>query len=395
MIRKTETPQTVILLFLISFATVGSAFVAAAIPGIATTFGVSVSAAQWVITFFLAGYALGNLVWGPLSSSIGRRRMLITGLFVEVTGTLFCLAAAYLGAFHLLLAARVVEGFGASIGFVATLVMIADSFSGDKARRTMGYAMTSFAIAPALSLLVGGIVTQHLGWISCFWGLLFYGFLLLFLILLLPETLEKRKRCNFHMGLMVRGYGKTVAHREFLAFASLGGLSKAISYAYITGSPFIAIHLLGASPSRYGLWSLIPNMGYLCGAFLAGKLAGRSKPVTLVFTGWAVGLGGAIICLFLFQAGKVSLWTLFPPLALALGGAAMVSSNANALAMGSIEDKGLGSGFLAFLQIGLAGMGSAAMSLFHSGSALPLPSVVIGLLIVMIAIIFTTRRDFH
>ena len=104
MIRKTETPQTFILLFLISFATVGSAFVAAAIPGMATTFGVSVSTAQWVITFFLAGYALGNLVWGPLSSSIGRRRMLITGLFVEVTGTLFCLAAAYLGAFHLLLA---------------------------------------------------------------------------------------------------------------------------------------------------------------------------------------------------------------------------------------------------------------------------------------------------
>ena len=181
MIRKRETPQTFILLFLISFATVGSAFVAAAIPGMATAFGVSVSTAQWVITLFLAGYALGNLVWGPLSSSIGRRRMLIAGLFVEVTGTLFCLAAAYLGAFHLLLAARVVEGFGASIGFVATLVMIADSLSGDKARRTMGYVMTSFAIAPALSLLVGGVVTQHLGWIACFWGLLFYGIFLLFL----------------------------------------------------------------------------------------------------------------------------------------------------------------------------------------------------------------------
>jgi len=197
------------------------------------------------------------------------------------------------------------------------------------------------------------------------------------------------------VGVVVRGYGKTVAHKGFLAFASLGGLSKAISYAYITGSPFIAIHLLGASPSRYGLWSLLPNMGYLCGAFLAGKLADRSKPVTLVFVGWAVGLGGAIICLFLFLAGKVSLWTLFPPLALVLGGAAMVSSNANALAMGSIKDKGLGSGFLAFLQIGLSSIGSAAMSLFHSGSALPLPSVVIGLLMVMIAVIFTARRDFH
>jgi len=88
-------------------------------------------------------------------------------------------------------------------------------------------------------------------------------------------------------------------------------------------------------------------------------------------------------------------WTLFPPLAMALGGAAIVSSNANALAMGLIEDKGLGSGFLAFLQIGLSSIGSAAMSLFHSGSALPLPSVVIGLFMVMIAVIFTAQRDFH
>src|SRR5262245_58704306 len=131
---------------------------------------------QLTVTLFLAGFALAQLVHGPLSDRLGRRRVLLGGLSVYVIGGLACWVAP---SARLLVAARVLQALGAGSGPVVGRAVIRDLYAPERAARVLGYMGTAMALTPILAPIVGGVVHVAFGWRAVYLALAAFGALFL------------------------------------------------------------------------------------------------------------------------------------------------------------------------------------------------------------------------
>ena len=140
------------------------------------------------ITLFLVGYAVGQLLYGPLGNRFGRKMALYLGIGLEIISCFFCAAASPLHAFWLLLLARLLMALGASVGLQMTFTLVADTYTQHEARKRIAHLMIAFAITPALGVAIGGFLTDDFSWTANFYFMAFYGAFLLILAAKMPET---------------------------------------------------------------------------------------------------------------------------------------------------------------------------------------------------------------
>ena len=178
----------ILLFLLISFGSVSAVLFTPALPQISAYFGVSNSAAQLTITLFLVGYAVGQLLYGPLANGFGRKTALYIGIGLEIISSLICVLSANLHAFWLLVVARLLMALGASVGLKMSFTLVADCYTSEESTNIISHLMIAFAITPGLGVALGGLLTQHLGWQSCFYFLALYGIFLFCLAYRMPET---------------------------------------------------------------------------------------------------------------------------------------------------------------------------------------------------------------
>ena len=131
------------------------------LPAIGAAFAAPPATVQLTVTLFLAGFAVAQLVHGPLSDRVGRRRVLLGGLLVYVVGGLACWAAP---SARLLIAGRLLQALGAGSGPVVGRAVIRDLYEPARAARVLGYMGTAMALTPILAPIVGGVVHVAFGW---------------------------------------------------------------------------------------------------------------------------------------------------------------------------------------------------------------------------------------
>ena len=160
------------------------------LPATAEAFGVSAATVQLTVTLFLAGFAVAQLLHGPLSDRIGRRRVLLGGLVVYVIGGLACWAAA---SAPLLVVGRLLQALGAGSGPVVGRAVVRDLYGRARAARVLGYMGTAMALTPILAPIVGGFVHVAFGWRAVYLVLAACGAVFLGVAtLLVPETNRQR-----------------------------------------------------------------------------------------------------------------------------------------------------------------------------------------------------------
>tara|TARA_Y100000588_G_C14266862_1_gene930327 strand:- start:2069 stop:3265 length:1197 start_codon:yes stop_codon:yes gene_type:complete len=347
-----RTLKTTLLLSYICIASMSAAIITPALPQIEQAYALSSGALEWVISIFLLGYVLGQLVYGPIANRFGRIKALRIGLVLNLIGILICIASTFYLDYSLLLFGRLITALGAASGLTCTIILMNELLNKDAAKQAMSYAIVSFTLGIGLAVSLGGVITQFFHWQDCFVILLIHGLVMLGLTGLFPETLKTPK--PLHPKMIMVGYLTALQNSRLVIFSVLIGLVSAVSYCYSAAAPIYAQLQLHLTPGAYGYWNLLNMLGMLTSGFLGAFLIKRLGANGLLFIALS-GMNLPIVSLLYLAIGQHAsvLWFFLTTSMLYLF-SGLVFPAASIIASNAIEDNASASGMMSFINMGSA-----------------------------------------
>lgn len=375
------------LLCLISFASVNAVLFTPGLPNITRYFDVSENTAQQTITWFLIGYAIGQLLYGPLANRFGRKPALYMGIGLQIVSSLLCVLAGVIHEYELLIIGRLMLALGSGVGLKMTFTLISECYEPKIASQKISYLILAFAITPALSVALGGFLNAYYGWMSCFYACAVYGIILLALVFRLPETLPMVDLHAFKLKHLIHGYGSQFKNWHLVVGALLMGSSSCFIYVFAALAPFIAMNIFGMNSEQYGMANLIPSIGMVIGSLVGARLSTYFSLHSIMRAGGGItGFGVIIILITLFLKLPI-LFSLFLPMIIVYFGLCLILANASSTAMSYTNDKAHGSAVMNFINMGLTTLVVLSLGAFPA-YAITLPAVYVGLTITMMVLLW-------
>lgn len=372
MVDLLKFPRIFILQLLASFATVGAILFTPALPEFSKFFELSAHQNQWPVTIYLFGFALGPLLYGPLSNGIGRKKALLLGLALAFAGSL-CTFFAF--SFWVFCLGRFIQALGAVSGFKIVYTMVGDVYEKEFASKALSILLLGFAFAPGLSLALGGWFTDLFGWRSCFLFLTFYTLFLFFCSLTLPETSKKVNDSSLEIKSIISGYLCQLGHLPLIFYALLMGLPFAMNYVFAIEAPYVGIHLMGLTPGEYGLFGLLLSAGMLIGLWLTHYLAGKISFKTELALGILFCLAGTVLITFFLSIHEIDGWSLFLPQALVQIGNGIIWVVVPVKSLSEVKDKSNASAMSRFLSLGFGTLFTLVATFFLPKNLFTIPLV--------------------
>ena len=262
-----------------------------ALPKIADDLSVSSSVAQLTLTGTLAGLALGQLIVGPLSDSLGRRRPLMAGIVLHMLASLVCLFAPNIAVLGV---ARGLQGMGAAAAMVVAIAVVGDLYADSVAATVMSRLMLVLGVAPVVAPSLGAAVLLKASWHWVFAALVVLaGGLLLLAALALPETLPASHRRPLKVRSIAATYVEVIRDVRFVILVLVAALGMSGLFAYIAGASFVlqghygldqqafalvfgagAVALIGATQFNVVLLRRFAPQSIVVWALVAASLAG-------------------------------------------------------------------------------------------------------------------------
>lgn len=266
-----------------------------ALPLIGRELGGSVADVQLTLSIYLFGFAAAQLVLGPLSDRLGRKPVLLAGLFVYLLGSLGCMLAPNIS---LLVLARLVQAVGACSGPVVGRAMIRDLYAPPDMARILAYVSSAMAIAPMLGPVIGGWLTVWFGWRANFAALLSIALVLAACAWRwLPESNAHRDPLATSPARIVGNFRTLFADRVFVGYSLCFGAAYGALFSFISGSSFVFIEIYRVPPQWYGASFALAVLGYIFGALMSGRLASRAPADAMIRVGGALGAAAALAML--------------------------------------------------------------------------------------------------
>lgn len=263
-----------------------------AFPTLARDFGVTASRVQLSLTACLIGLAAGQLIAGPLSDRLGRRRPVIAGTIAYSAVTLLCAVAPTA---ELLTAARLLQGLAGGVGVVVSRAIVRDLYGGVAAAKYFSRLVLVFGLAPIIAPTAGSLILHFASWRGVFVVLAAFGLLIALVTALgLPETLPVERRATGGLRDVVRSSRRLLADRVFIGYALTQGLSFAGMFAYIAGSSFVVQEVYGGSRMQFGLLFGLNAIGLVGLGQVNSVLLDRFAPRRLLVGTLAVGVLGGL-----------------------------------------------------------------------------------------------------
>lgn len=287
-----------------------------AFPVLESDFQTTATAIQLTLTGTMIGFALGQLIVGPLSDKVGRRVPLlsVTGLHVAAS-----IAAALAPTLELLSAARVLQGAGAAAGGVVASAIVRDLFGGRRLVVMLSRLALVSGVAPVLAPLLGSALLLVMPWRGVFVVLAVYGAVMLVsAMVILPETLPPARRRDRGATTVWQRYRSVFKDRVFIGVLIIGGMTFSGLFSYLSSSSFLFQQSYGFDAQLYGVLFAVNSLGVVLGVQAAARLAARFGPqwvmawstgvlvvaasAIIVFDQLGLGLWGTLIPLFFFIA---------------------------------------------------------------------------------------------
>lgn len=345
-----------------------------ALPAIARDLAASESVVQVTLTACLIGLALGQIVAGPLSDSLGRRRPLLMGVAGYVVVSLLCATAP---SAWLLVVLRLIQGLTGAAGVVIARAIVRDLYSGAAAARYFSRLILVMGLAPILAPVLGAQVLRFSSWRGIFLVLTVVTALLwLGAAFGLPETLPAARRSAGSLAGTLAIFGQLIRDTPFVGYAVAAGLAFGAMFAYIAGSPFVLQGIFRVSPQTFSLIFGMNALGFVLASQINGSLVTRIRPARLL-TGGLIANGTAGLTLLFVGLGGFGLPAVLLPLFLLASSVGFIIPNATALALSRRPDAaGTASALLGVIQSGVAAFGAPIVGIAGTGTALPMAGVI-------------------
>lgn len=344
-----------------------------AFPAMARELAATESQVQATLAGSLVGLGLGQIITGPLSDALGRRRPVLVGVALHILSSLLCAIAPNV---TLLIVFRLVQGLAGTAGMIAATAVVRDLFVGRRAAVLYSRMALIMGLTPVVAPTVGGFMLAVTSWRGVFVALAVIGVVMLVLTALwLPETLPPQRRHVLGVGTALRAYGSLFRDPVFLMMIAVVGFASATIFTYVSASPFVLQDMYGLSAQGFGLVFGAVALSIVAMSQVNPVLLGRLGIITTQTLILVVGLASALLMLLVVANGWGGWWGYVLPLVGIVGGLPAQQANSAAMALHHQgASSGTASAMLGAARFGVGGVVTPLVGLLLG--ATPVPSVV-------------------
>jgi len=248
-----------------------------ALPNLMHVMQTSQSLINLSLSLFLIFFAIGILIWGPLSEKYGRKPILLIGLGLYVFGSIGCALSVNVGQ---LILTRVVQALGSGAASAVVTAMVKDLYSGRKRESVLSIVMAMVMVGPVVAPVMGAWLLKFMSWNAIFWVLAGVGSVAFFLSLLLDETLQER-----YSGSLLQSFGRLAVVLKNPGFSVLLGIFSLVPLplmAFIAASSFVYIQGFGMTEEFYSFYFAFNSLGALAGPLLYLQLSRWIAPGNII-----------------------------------------------------------------------------------------------------------------
>lgn len=349
----------------------------AAMPNMATFFGVQLHIVELTVTLYFFGFAVGNFIGGPVSDSYGRKTIALTGIFLYGFSALlipFCTRIEYV------LILRVVQAFGGGFATVTANLFVRDWYSGKQVARLITIISMIIGIAPLFAPVIGAGLIHWWGWKSIFFFLTIFSIVLFVtFFLLVPESREK-----IHLTRKITGKQLIGKYKAFFSSKQSTVMLFAISlpmsglYIFITSASFIYLEYFGIAQLHFPVFFSANVVLNIALSFLNTILLKKYNPEEILKVGLLIQLFAGLVLAVAVRFAAPSLWLVFSSIVLFVGSLGLVFGNGTSVILNhNPEVAGSANATIGITRFVLSFLIGSTMALFHTGDLIPFGTILL------------------
>jgi DHA1 family bicyclomycin/chloramphenicol resistance-like MFS transporter len=375
MLRPDTFALTLLLSLLTALGPLSMDMYLPSLPAIADALHAPIAQVQLTISSYLFGFAVGQIVYGPISDRFGRKPVMLAALVLYGAASVLC---ATTQSIETLTAMRFVQAFGGAGSIVLARAVVRDLYSGVRAGRELSLMGSITAFAPIVAPAIGGVLQTAFGWRASFILLVIFAAVSGSVAArLLPETLRQRTPGPFSLRSMAILYRSVLVHRGFLA--NLGILTTTFVglMAWVSAASVVMQGVYGLSPLVFGATYAVGAAGYMLGTSIAARIVMRLGLDRTIGIGTVALAAGGLAMVAVVALGLTNVVWLVGAMTIYLTGLGLAMPQTMAGALTPFPDRaGTASSLMGFTQQSCAAIAAAAIGNYLGQSAWPVASVV-------------------
>lgn len=321
---------------------------------------------ELTITGFLIGFTIAQLIWGPISDHMGRRKPLFIGMVLFIIGSAGCVLSTSITQ---IVFWRVFQALGACTGPMLARAMIRDLFVRTRAAQMLSTLVLVMAIAPIAGPLIGGQIIRLSTWHSIFWLLVVIGALMFISLNWLPETLPEDKRVKASLAGAFRNYRSLLTNGRFMRYTLSLTFYYVGAYAFITGSPFVYISYYHVDPQHYGWLFALNIIGVMAMSVVNRRLVQRHALEQLLKYATMLAALAAVALALLVKLESGGIVAIIVSIFLLFSMNGIIAATSTAAALDAVPNiAGSASALIGALQYGSGIISSLLLAAFSDGT---------------------------
>lgn len=348
------------------------------LPWVARDFQISLQVVQLTLSIYIIGLALGQLFYGPLADSIGRRPVLLLGLSIYTGASIGCMLA---NSIDLLIVMRFLQALGGCSGLLLGRAIVQDTTTGSETTKKLSLLTMMVMLGPGLAPLLGGMLAEAAGWRMIFAALSGLGILNLLLILRYVHKKECQQDRSKQVSV-VQNYKKLLASPKFILYTIGGSFSTTAVYAFLGVVAYVFINRLNYSMQDVSIALILIMLGVWFGCLAASRMVDRVSVEQMIKIGSLINLVSASILFLCVWFDYINAFSLIAPVVVYCFGSGITSpaSLSKALSINPLV-AGSASGIYGFMQM-MVGALCTSLSGLGDNPALAAAVVLLGACIV-------------
>lgn len=341
-----------------------------ALPVISAQFGVPAGSAQMTLSTYILGFALGQLLYGPMADSLGRKPVILGGTLVFAAAAVACALAQSIDQ---LIAMRFLHGLAAAAASVVINALMRDIYPKEEFSRMMSFVMLVTTIAPLVAPMAGGAVLVWFSWHAIFWILALAALLASAMIFFfIDETLPVERRQKFHIRTTIGNFASLFRHKRVLSYMLASGFSFAGMFSFLSAGPFVYIELNHVSPQHFGYYFALNIVFLFVLTIINSRFVRRVGALNMFRAGLWIQF---VMAVWLVASAflDVGFWALVIGVAAFVGCVSMISSNAMAVILDEFPHMaGTASSLAGTFRFGIGAIVGALLSMATFSTAWPM-----------------------